>query len=91
MARTMKLESTDVFRAVVTGPEGNIVAVYGPQAEKGHARDYNTTWGRAPGTVVSKQKLEAYADVEYDELRINIKDIKAGLRWVEIDKKEYTS
>ncbi len=73
MARTMRVDSIDIYRAVVdvlhVGDQwidGRRVSttVYGPHDNSQHARSWNSYWDRDKPTRMQKQKLTARYDAD---------------------------
>lgn len=60
MARTMTIDNTEVYRALVTyvsSYNGKVAqAAYGPYDSRAHARDHDARWRKGP-TRVEKQVL----------------------------------
>lgn len=59
MARTMMIDNTEIYRALVSRklPSGKVTQIaYGPQASKAHAQDRGRSWDSFPSRV-EKQVL----------------------------------
>jgi hypothetical protein len=79
MARTMTVDSTDVYRALVSRKtvNGIIQNAYGPHSSRAHARDHQSHTRFAPARV-EKQKLVAGVDFSLSWVTVDTKYTNGG-------------
>ena len=88
MARTMTVDSTDVYRALVTYRYGfdlnekQFQVAFGPYSSKAHVQDYDASYRNGPTRVEKQVLVHSYREPDWN--------VEPGVYWETIDTK-YTN